>query len=94
MSTSGNRFKHESMQDSDSIVHYLQALSEGFSQGALMFSTDGKRLVFKPEGLIALSVEAKRKGEQVKLTLKLRWSEGEAHDGEDQPLLIEPLRSR
>lgn len=93
MSESSERFKHRSIQDPESIVRYLAALKDGFEQGALVFSTNGERLVVKPQGLINLEVEAKRKGEGIKLNLKFRWNEQEpAHDDGEQPLLIETFQ--
>lgn len=90
MSDQIGRFKHQSMQDPQSIVRYLAALKDGFGSGALVFSTNGKRLVLKPQGLVNLEVEAKRKGEGIKLSLKFRWNEeAPAHDDGEQPLLIE-----
>lgn len=92
MSDSASRFKHRSIQDPKSIVRYLSALKDGFEKGALIFSTNGKRLVVKPQGLVDLEVEAKRKGEGIKLALKFRWNEDEpAIDDGDQPLLIETI---
>ena len=94
MSSTGNRFRHESLQDCQSIINYLTALKEGFDSGALLFSTDGRNLVLKPEGLINLNVEAKRKGEEIKLSLKMRWNEKKGSENpEDQPLLIEPIKA-
>ena len=94
MSSSANRFRHESLQDCQSIINYLIALKDGFESGALLFSTDGRNLVLKPDGLINLNVEAKRKGEEIKLSLKMRWSENEGGGNpEDQPLLIEPIKA-
>ncbi len=93
MSDTSGRFKHRSMQDPESIARYLTALKDGFEEGALVFSTNGKRLVVKPQGLIDLEVEAKRKGEGIKLSLKFRWNEEEpAHDEGGQPLLIETFK--
>lgn len=94
MSSTTNRFRHESMQDCQSIINYLIALKDGFESGALLFSTDGRNLVLKPEGLIKLHVEAKRKGEEIKLSLKMRWNEKMgSEDPDGQPLLIEPIKA-
>ncbi|MFH1061222.1 MAG: amphi-Trp domain-containing protein [Pseudomonadota bacterium] len=88
MSSSNESFKHESLQDCDSIIKYIDALSEGFSQGALLFMSDGKRVVLKPQGLIKLEIEAKRKDDQIKLALKFRWTEEE---GSGNDLTMKPL---
>ncbi|MGD8564316.1 MAG: amphi-Trp domain-containing protein [Desulfarculaceae bacterium] len=93
MSEPSGRFKHQSLEDPQSIVKYLSALKDGFENGALVFSTNGKRLIVKPQGLVNLEVEAKRKGEGIKLNLKFRWNEEEpAHEDGIQPLFIETIK--
>jgi amphi-Trp domain-containing protein len=85
-----DRFKHESLEDNETIARYLKALWEGFEQGSLQFSTDDRQLQLQPRGLISLEVEAKRKNEDVKLTLKFRWSEPGSHkENKDRPLKIQ-----
>jgi amphi-Trp domain-containing protein len=86
-----DRFKHESLQDAESIVRYIEALSEGFQNGALLFSSDDKRLVLKPRGLVRLEVEAKKRGEEIKLSLKFRWTEEAGVEAANtSPLVISP----
>ena len=75
MSGSTDRFKHESLEDTDSIVKYMEALRDGLQKRALRFQADEKSLEVKPNGLINLELEARRKGHDIKLTIKLRWSE-------------------
>ena len=91
---SNDNFKHESLEDSETITKYLQALQEGFESGALVFSTDDRRFVIKPTGLINLEIDAKKKGEKVKVTLRFRWNEA---PGEPEPkpkaLSIAPLQN-
>lgn len=87
MSSHDDRFKHESLQDGDSIVQYINALSEGFQNGALLFCSENQRMVLKPQGLVGLNVEAKKKGNEIKLALKFRWTE--ESNGED--LTMKPL---
>ncbi len=69
-------FKHESLQDRESIVKYLNALSEGISNGHLLFGTDRKRMVLEPKGLLNLGIKARRKDNKIKLQLKLSWLDG------------------
>lgn len=93
MSEPSGRFKHQSIEDPPSIARYLSALKTGFENGVLVFSTNGKRLVVTPQGLVDLQVEAKRKGEDIKLSLKFRWSEEEvSSDSGEQPLFIETFK--
>ena len=94
MSSSGNRFKHESLQDCESIVDYLDALKEGFSAGAIVLSMNGSEMALKPEGLISLNLEAKKKSDEVKLTIRLKWNEEEeSQESENQPMSIQTLKS-
>lgn len=74
-----DRFKHESLEDTETIAKYLKALWEGFEQGSIQFSTDDRQLQLQPQGLISLDVEARRKDSDVKLSLKFRWTEPGGH---------------
>jgi amphi-Trp domain-containing protein len=93
MSDSPNRFKHQSLQDSDAIGAYLSALKEGFENEALVFATNGDSMVLKPQGLVNLELEARRKGEDVKLILKFRWTEEDKGDQDgEHPLFIKTIK--
>ena len=92
MAPSANRFKHQSLEDTESIIKYLEALKEGFESGALLFSSDGRQLMVKPHGLINLDVEARYKSGEFALTLKLNWTEeGSGRNKENAPLQIQPV---
>jgi amphi-Trp domain-containing protein len=85
------KFRHESLQDSESIGKYLNALSDGFLNGKLRFSWKDKKLVLEPQSLIKFDIETKKKDGEVKMNLRFRWEE--ASQGsmyEDGPLVIEP----
>lgn len=91
MSSGANRFKHESLEDSKSIVKYLKALQEGFESEALLFCSDNRKLVLNPSGLINLEIEARRKDDDIKLSIRFRWSEETSREAKKQPLDIQPL---
>jgi amphi-Trp domain-containing protein len=81
-------FSYESVQDRETIVRYLTALAEGFEAGTLTFHWKDKEVVFRPDGLLTFSMEAKRKESQHKLTFKIGWTEGRARPSESGPLVI------
>jgi amphi-Trp domain-containing protein len=83
-------FKHETLEDCQSITRYLSALGEGFQGGQLMISTEDKKMQLSPGGLIKLEVEARRKNEEIKLTLKFHWVErrNESEEPGPKPLVI------
>ncbi len=75
-------FEHESIQDTRSIVEYLEALVEGFRQGRLLLRTDERALSFSPQGLLHLEIKAKRGGSRNKIAFKISWKDGaELRDG-------------
>ena len=90
MAESDNRFEYESFQDTETIVKYLRAITEGFTNGRLTFGGDSKKIVLKPKGLLSFQITAKRKRKEAKLTLRLSWKEESNHPGsEDEELVIE-----
>lgn len=81
-------FEHESLQDRETIVAYLEALTAGLRSGELRLSQGEQTLELKPSGLLTLSVRAARKRERVRLDLRVSWRTGNEGAGEDAP----PLR--
>jgi amphi-Trp domain-containing protein len=84
------KFKYEAVQDSQALVEYLQALTEGFAKGEMVFTQNQEQLVFKPRGMIGFTVKAEFKGNTRKLTLKFGWKEKETDDQRRSPLSILP----
>lgn len=76
-----NEFKHESLQDGGSIVHYLEALAHGVRDQRLVLKNDSREVVLEPRGLLSLEVSAKSGSSRSRLVIKLSWSEHE----EDEP---------
>ncbi|HEO66222.1 MAG TPA: amphi-Trp domain-containing protein [Spirochaetes bacterium] len=89
---STEEFKHESLQDKESIVEYFNALSEGFSKGRLAFANKEKQIIFEPKGLLKLDVKAKRKNDKVKFSLKVSWKEEAIDKKKDTGSLVIGLK--
>lgn len=68
-------FKHESLQDLDTIIAYLEAVRDGFARRRLILTDQDKELVLVPKGLVRFDLEAKCKGQSCKLTLKFAWKD-------------------
>jgi len=88
MSSIDDEFKHESLQDSESIVGYLYALAEGFSSGKIIFGSKAKTLIFHPHGLLKMEVKAKKRSDRVRLSIKFSWKDGIENRNRDQESLI------
>lgn len=83
-------FRHESLQDCESIVKYLKALTEGFENGRLKLANGNEPMELKPEGLLNLNLKARRKDNRVKLTLKVSWKEEDSSEqAEGRSLVID-----
>ena len=79
--TSDKEFQHESIQDRDTIIKYLNTFSEGFQKGEIEFRAGMDEITIKPEGLIQMEVKAKSTGRKSKLTMKFSWKETPAGHG-------------
>jgi amphi-Trp domain-containing protein len=87
---SNEKFRHESLQDKESIGKYLNALSDGFLNGRLHFSWQDKQLLLEPQSLIRFELETKKEDGEVKMSLRFRWEEpSESSMFIDAPLIIE-----
>ena len=76
-------FEHESLQDRESILAYLKALTEGFESGVLTFSDSTGEISLEPHGLVNFAVKAHKKHNRVNLNLKISWN-GDGGTDEDQ----------
>lgn len=85
------KFSYESVQDAQSLVKYLQALTDGFAKGNMRFSRKDMELNLTPSGLIGFGVDAKAKDGRMKLNLKFTWRESvEDRQDQDDVLTITP----
>ena len=67
-------FRHQSLQDRETIVNYLMALVEGFKQGKLRVGSGEEELMLEPGGLLDLELHARRKGRQTRLSIRINWN--------------------
>lgn len=68
-------FQHESIQDGKSLITYLEALSHGFSSGALVMNDQEGEIVLKPQGLIRFEIDAAHKRGRTRLIVRFDWKE-------------------
>ncbi len=66
-------FRHESLQDADSIQAILTAVSEGLAKGKVTFSDEDDKLVMRPEGLLHLKVTASQEENYHRINLRVSW---------------------
>lgn len=89
MSDSDHVFEHESLQDCESIVKYLQAISEGLQNRHLVLANGESPIELRPNGLLKFDLKARRKDGRMKLSFKISWKEEKQHkEGDSAPLII------
>ena len=76
-----SEFKHDSVQDRQSIVRYLEAMIDGIRNGHLEFRNDEQEIVLEPSGLLELELRARRSDNKTKLSIKLAWKDREGAGG-------------
>ncbi|MBE0470961.1 MAG: amphi-Trp domain-containing protein [Methyloprofundus sp.] len=66
-------FRHESLQDAQSIEKILAAISESLGKGKLKFSDEEDEIIFQPEGLMKLKLTAAQDGNEQRFNIKVNW---------------------
>jgi len=83
-------FEHESLQDKDTIISYLKAITQGFKKGAIKFSDEDENLVLTPQPFANLKIKATQSKKGQTLNIKINWSSDQDEDADDTPLFIDP----
>jgi amphi-Trp domain-containing protein len=66
-------FRHDSLQDAESIQAILAAISEGIATGKVCFSDEDDKLVMHPEGLLHLKVTASQEDNHHRINIRVSW---------------------
>jgi len=72
-----NSFRHDSLQDAETIRELLGALTEGIGKGKLTFTDDDGEIVMHPEGLLHLKLRASRDDNRNRVDLRISWQTAE-----------------
>ena len=68
-----NSFRHDSLQDAESIQALLKSVTEGLAKGKLTFSDEDDEIVMKPAGLLNLKLTASQEDERQRVTVRISW---------------------
>lgn len=69
------RFRHESLQDRDSVKRLLRALTTGLSKGKVVLEDEDGQLEMVPADLVHLKITAAQDEDKSRINLRLTWSE-------------------
>ena len=73
MKDSNASFRHESLQDKDTIADLILSLQKGLSSGTLKFDDADGAITLKPAGLLNLVIEASSSSEINVLDVRISW---------------------
>ncbi len=68
-----HRFRHESLQDAETIQQLLKALTKGVGRGELTFSDEDGEIVMQPAGLLNLKLTASKEDGRNRVTVRITW---------------------
>ena len=68
-----DKFIFESIQDKESIIKYLNAIKDGFTNGTITLADKEKKIDLIPNDEIKLKIKSYKKKNQVKMQFKLDW---------------------
>jgi amphi-Trp domain-containing protein len=66
-------FRHESLQDRESIQALLKAISQGIAKGKLALSDEDGEMIMRPEGVLQMKVSATQDEERHRINLRITW---------------------
>ncbi len=73
MADERKNFRHESLQDVDSVRDILEAITRGIEKGTLSFSDDDGKIVMHPKGLLNVKLTASEEDSEQRVNLRLTW---------------------
>jgi amphi-Trp domain-containing protein len=73
MRSNKNNFRHESLQDTETIQEILKSITKGMAKGKLSFSDEDGEITMEPEGLLNLKVTATQDELRHRLNIRISW---------------------
>ncbi len=68
-----NSFRHNSLQDAESISKFMDSITEGLAKGKLTFSDEDDKIVLSPDGLLELKVTASQEDNRQRVNVRISW---------------------
>ena len=87
MRQSKNTFRHESLQDAETIQDILKSLSKGIASGKLSFRDEDDEIVMEPKGLLNLKVTASEDDGRHRVNIRITW-QAEEKVSKKKPLQV------
>ncbi len=86
---SGKRsFRHQSLQDRESIQGILKSISSGIAKGKVTFSDEDEKIVMRPEGLLDLKVTATQEDNRNRFNIRISWQVDDSSEKKKKSLSV------
>lgn len=82
------RFKHESLQDTDTIRELLKAITKGIAKGKISFSDEDDEMIMEPQGLLNLKLSASQEENRNRLAIRISWQTEDTKQKPRKPLRV------
>jgi amphi-Trp domain-containing protein len=83
-----SNFRHDSLQDSQSIQGILKSISSGLAKGKITFTDEDENIVMKPEGLLDLKVTATQESTKNRINIRISWQADDADKKKKKKLSV------
>ncbi|GAB6051446.1 hypothetical protein JCM17960_02660 [Magnetospira thiophila] len=81
-------FRHESLQNQESVQALLKALTEGIAKGKVTFSDADDQIQMQPEGLLNLQLTASQEDNRNRIQIRLTWENHTERSLKTKPLMV------
>lgn len=80
MRSEKRNFRHQSLQDEQSIQGILKSISSGIAKGKITFSDTDEKIVMRPAGLLDLKITAEKEENRNRFTIRISWQEDDERE--------------
>jgi len=88
MKQKNTQFRHQSLQDADSVQRILNAIADGLAKGKLRISDDDGELLLHPKGLLDVRLSAEQDEGRQRINLRVSWQAQEKKSDRKKALNI------
>lgn len=68
-----NRFRHESLQDCNSIQKILKSITNGIGKGKVIFGDKDGEIIMEPKDLLNLKLTATQDESRHRINIRITW---------------------
>ncbi len=81
-------FRHESLQDRDSIQALLKAITKGIAKGKVTLSDEDGDIALQPQGLLRFKLTAESDDNRHRIAIRISWQSEEENPERNKTLSV------